>query len=395
MNIVFLCREYDRIVGYGGIGTYVRFISEELKKQGHKIFIISSLPRNKSIIEVKNGIVIYYKKQFRIPVIGRIFYLLGMESVYLRIMCALTNYFVVKSLYNRYKIDIIETPDWFNEGLFCSLFLKNIPVVCRIHGPTIMLYKYQKNKIKLFIEMLMEKIMIESCNAVIVPTLYMLDFVKRNFKIKKFTIIPIGMKADNNYEKKQYHNEKIVLCIGRIEKVKNPQVILKAVPYIVDNIKDVKFIFVGRKIGNYGREFDSLIDKLKINKYVEVIEKMDWQQLNKLCLNSDVIVKPSLEGALDMTLIESIASKVPLVCSNIPSFKEVIGEEAGILVNPYDEKSWAENIIKVLTDKTMADNIAMKAFELYRNKYSIEKIAEKLISFYQEILYEYFKKYRL
>jgi hypothetical protein len=43
-------------------------------------------------------------------------------------MCALTNYLAYKKLSKKYKIDIVETPEWYNEGLFFVL-QKKIPVV--------------------------------------------------------------------------------------------------------------------------------------------------------------------------------------------------------------------------------------------------------------------------
>jgi glycogen synthase len=62
MNILFLCREYDRKVGYGGIGTYVDIVSRYLAKIGHKVFIICSIPRKTEEIVEKDNLVIYYAK---------------------------------------------------------------------------------------------------------------------------------------------------------------------------------------------------------------------------------------------------------------------------------------------------------------------------------------------
>jgi glycogen synthase len=145
MNILFLCREYDRKVGYGGIGTYVDIVSRYLAKIGHKVFIICSIPRKTEEIVEKDNLVIYYAKQVHIKGIARLFKILDLESVYSRLMCALTNYLAYKKLSKKYKIDIVETPEWYNEGLFFVL-QKKIPVVCRIHGANFQLSRFIRKK---------------------------------------------------------------------------------------------------------------------------------------------------------------------------------------------------------------------------------------------------------
>jgi glycosyltransferase involved in cell wall biosynthesis len=394
MNILFLCREYDRKVGYGGIGTYVDIVSRYLAKIGHKVFIICSIPRKTEEIVEKDNLVIYYAKQVHIKGVARLFKILGLESVYSRLMCALTNYLAYKKLSKKYKIDIVETPEWYNEGLFFVL-QKKIPVVCRIHGANFQLSRFIRkkgffSKINDFLSNFFETQCIKKSSYCIVPTNSVKEFIKRKFNQVKIEVIPIAISLDVFNELKVTKSKtKFVLCVGRIEKAKNTDVIVKAIPKILEYIDDIKFLFVGRIFDSYGEYVKRLVKELRVNKYVKFISSLPWETLIRLYMFSDVIVKPSTEGTLDMSLLEALASGTPLICSNIPSFKDVIEEsECGVLVDPYDVEGWSKAIVDVLTNEQKTKTIITNAKKVVKEKYSVDVVCNLLVKFYSQLLGE-------
>lgn len=394
MNIVFLCREYDRSGGYGGIGTYVEHISKALSKKGHNIFIISSLPRENESVNKKDNIEIFYPKQKRLKLIEKILCFLKLGNIYLRIMCSYTNYKTVKYISSKHKIDIINSPEWFNEGLFCCLLL-NIPVVVRIHGPVSVLKKFSSFSLLKYLEEFLEKITVSLSQAVIFPTEKMHSYLKNTFKFKRYSIIPICMSKTDVYMAEK-SSKKQVVCIGRIEKIKNQEVIIKSIPYVVKEEKNVIFVFVGRNVGDYYIMLSNLIKELNISQFVKFTGEIEWEALNKIKKESNIIVKPSLDGGLDMSLIEALESGLPLVCSDISPFNEVIKDNySGFLVNPNSEKEWAEKILIILKDKNIADKISSNAFKEFKEKYCCDVVAEKELELYRDVVLNYDKKHRL
>jgi glycosyltransferase involved in cell wall biosynthesis len=394
MNILFLCREYDRKVGYGGIGTYVNIVSRYLAKIGHKVFIICSIPRETEEIVDKDNLVVYYAKQIHIKGIARLFKILGLESVYSRLMCALTNYLAYKKLSKKYKIDIVETPEWYNEGLFFVL-QKKIPVVCRIHGANFQLSRFTRRKdffakINDFLSNFFEIQCIKKSSYCIAPTNSVKRFIEEKFNQVKIEVIPISISLDIFNELKVVKSKtKFVLCVGRIEKAKNTEVIVKSIPKIIRHIYDIKFLFVGRISDSYGEYIKRLVEELKLYKYIKFINSLPWETLIRLYMFSDVIVKPSTEGTLDMSLLEALASGKPLICSNIPSFKDVIEEsECGVLVDPYDVEGWSKAIVNVLTNEQRTKTIITNAKKVVKEKYSVDVVCNLLVKFYSQLLGE-------
>lgn len=81
-----------------------------------------------------------------------------------------------------------------------------------------------------------------------------------------------------------------------------------------------------------------------------------------------------------LKLFEYMASRRPIVASDLPTVREVLNEENSVLVRPDDPGAFAKGIKKVLEDRHLADKISRKAFEDVKNR-TWTKRAAKILSF--------------
>ena len=100
---------------------------------------------------------------------------------------------------------------------------------------------------------------------------------------------------------------------------------------------------------------------------------------------SDVVVLPNIRVGLSeftspLKLFEYMASRRPIVASDLPAIREILNEKNAVLVKPENPKSLAEGIQKVLNNDKLAIKIAIRA---YRDilKYTWDKRAEKILKF--------------
>ena len=390
MNILFLCREYDRSVGYGGIGTYVDIISRQLVKLGHKVFIICSIPRETEKIVENGNLVVYYAKQFQIKGVGRIFKIFGLESVYSRLMCALTNYIAYKKLSKKYKIDIVETPEWYNEGFFFCIF-RSVPLICRLHLPVYIISKFTKIKyLEYKVSNFLEKFVVKHSDGVITPTFSLIKNINSEFKVKNFLVIPNPVEIDKDFKRNENLEDRKVLFIGRIEERKNPLVIIKAIPYVVKKCPNVKFIFVGKENKEYKKKLDEIIEKFSLQTYVEFYNFLSREELKQLYKKVSVIVIPSLSESFGYTLVEALSYGIPVVCSKIDVFEELVSNKSVLFADPYNEQQWAESIFKLLTDEKLRSELSYNAKVEVEKKYSVEEMVKKQLDYYS-LVYEKFK----
>ena len=111
------------------------------------------------------------------------------------------------------------------------------------------------------------------------------------------------------------------------------------------------------------------------------------KQVRRYLAAADILVLPNT-SADDMSrlytsplkLFEYMAARRPIVASDLPSIREILNEENGILVKPDDPLALAEAVMKISENKALADNLVRKAFQDVQ-QYTWDKRAEKVLEF--------------
>lgn len=95
-----------------------------------------------------------------------------------------------------------------------------------------------------------------------------------------------------------------------------------------------------------------------------------------------VVVSSHWEG-FGLAAVEGMATGKPVIASNIPGLKEVVGG-AGLLFPQGDEKKLADEIMKLAGDKEYYEKIARQCLSRAAD-YDIRKMVEKHIALYQTL----------
>ena len=113
---------------------------------------------------------------------------------------------------------------------------------------------------------------------------------KFSFPIKTNKLIPIGHGIDSTRFNQSFENKKIkyISVIGRISKVKNIDLIIRA--YSKLSKKKYKLIIIGEAITRediyYKEELINIISKSNLQKFVEFKESLNRDELSKVYNNS-------------------------------------------------------------------------------------------------------------
>ena len=99
--------------------------------------------------------------------------------------------------------------------------------------------------------------------------------------------------------------------------------------------------------------------------------------LPALFRGAEVFVFPSLKEGFGLPVLEAMACGVPVITSNRSSLPEVVGE-AGVLVNPLNEREIAQAIMKILTTPRLAQTLKKKGIERAK-QFSWENTAQKVL----------------
>ncbi|MDW8300575.1 MAG: glycosyltransferase family 4 protein, partial [Anaerolineae bacterium] len=173
---------------------------------------------------------------------------------------------------------------------------------------------------------------------------------------EKVQVIPHGMLTPNwlplvDAEPRQANDHPIVLAVGKFYPRKRVDVLLRAVPLLVEEFPDLEVRIVGN-----GLEWDvlhALADELKINAHVTWLSHIaddaafarEWRQ-------ADVFCHPSCQESFGYVYLEAMTLGKPIVAANASAAPEVVGE-AGLLVEPENPAALAEGIRRLLRDESL------------------------------------------
>ncbi|SMC23239.1 Glycosyltransferase involved in cell wall bisynthesis [Clostridium acidisoli DSM 12555] len=300
-----------------------------------------------------------------------------------------TPIYVLKMAYfaKMYKIDIIHchgiTSSFF--GTFIGTIL-NIPVITTVHGIVdIERDGYIKRKVFKVIENLLSNF---NKRYICVSKFVKQNLINRGIIESKLVVIYNSirdkeLKCDiikNTYFKEGYFK---ICSIGRLEDIKGHKYLLKAVNYLIKKNCKVQCILAGE-----GSCYDKLKEYIYDNSlqdYISLIGHIN--NPNNLIIESDIVVMPSLMETFGIAILETIALGKCVISTNVGGVPEIIKNgENGILVEPCNEISLAEAILKCYNDKLLIKNMELNAKSSYDHNFSNLVMYEEYINLYDEII---------
>ena len=203
---------------------------------------------------------------------------------------------------------------------------------------------------------------------------------------KPKVIIPNGVDLNlfnpKNKKIEKFLDGKInLLFVGRIEERKGLIYLLKAFLILKNKYQNLRLIIAGD-----GPERENCEKFVKENNLKDVIflGKLE-KEIPSLYATCDIFCAPSIFGeSFGLVILEAMASGKPVVGFANEGYKELLRGKKGerFLAKPKDFKELAQKIEVLIKNEKLREEIG-KWGEKEAKKYSWEKIAEKILNFYQ------------
>lgn len=100
-----------------------------------------------------------------------------------------------------------------------------------------------------------------------------------------------------------------------------------------------------------------------------------------LCAHASVMLNPTFTESSSMTVLEAMGCGLPVVASNIPVHREILGD-VGVLVDPRDSTAIGEACARLLTDNPWRTTLAAKGVNRAR-EFSWDQTARQTIAAYE------------
>ena len=137
-----------------------------------------------------------------------------------------------------------------------------------------------------------------------------------------------------------------LLFVGRLNKSKGVDVLLRAVKRLKDN--DIRFSLKIIGSGPFRSQLEQLIASYDLSKAVAVYGNIPRRDLGKWYWGADVTCVPSLAEALPMVVLESLATGTPVVGSAVGGIPFMVQSEVnGILVPPKNAEALTSALARI------------------------------------------------
>lgn len=292
------------------------------------------------------------------------------------------------------KADVVDAPEWMAEGLLLSAVSSAASVVT-LHGPLLALIRARGRQPRWpeRISIHMERAAVRRADLVTAPSrLVVEDLIQQRwFRADDVRIVrhPVD-PAQWARCRPVTETDPVVLVVGRLEAVKNPEVVVRAAACLAPSVPGVQVAFIGRSSGRrdgvrYEDWVRSLAHELRVRS--RFAGEVDHEILHQWYGKARVVVVPSRFDNFPTVALEAMAAGRPVVCSDRTGVADLIGPtEAGAVFSSEDPRELADTLLPYLRDVRLAARAGKAGRRLVEDQCSPEQVAKAREQCYAEAI---------
>ena len=188
----------------------------------------------------------------------------------------------------------------------------------------------------------------------------------------------LGVKAD----------APILLSVGRIAPEKRLDFLIDAFTRIADQFPEARLVFAGD--GSSLEDLKAHAAATKFNDRIHFLGMVDRAELPDILHDATVFLSASTTEVHPISVIEAIASGLPMLAVQDEAFENMIENDANGYLVPLDVEAFANTLSDLLRDSNKLERFSRKSSELSR-KFSIEGQVQSLEALYIESILQHWR----
>jgi glycosyltransferase involved in cell wall biosynthesis len=247
-------------------------------------------------------------------------------------------------------------------------------------------YGFSKSRLRLIVLRYIQNHSLKNSDGSIFLTKYISNLIQTyTGNLNRVKVIPHGLASEfKNVKNIDWPNDDSpikLLYVSNIAVYKHQWSLVRAV-YALRNMGfNLELTLAGGSDFGVAQQYldDALAECDPSREYVKQVGHINVEDLPDLISASHIFIFASSCETISNTLIEGMASGLPIACSNRGPLPEVL-KDAGTYFDPEIIDSIVSAIEQILTDTKLRKNIAAKAKKLSEN-YSWKRCANETFSF--------------
>jgi len=386
MQVLMLSWEYPPLIE-GGLARHVRKLSENLACLDVEVHVLTRGREESPFEEVVEGVHLHRVREPLRPAELTEF-IAWVEHMNTDMLAAGVE------LGDRYDFDLVHGHDWLVSIAGDHLAKRlRAPLVTTIHATEFGRHQGWVDKHPQSHIHGIERWMANRADQVIACSAYMRDHICDIYGIEedRVAVIPNGIDPadlqpwDAEEMRRLRHrfaepDEKLVLLVGRLVYEKGFQVALEAMPTVIAELGNVRFLVAGS--GTHEQELKAQAAELGLDAHGTFLGWIGDDVLHTLYRIADLTVVPSIYEPFGLVALEAMASGCPCLVADTGGLREVVPhEEVGLRFRSRDPHSLAEVAIRVLADGELGRRLVAEAYEHVRS-FDWSDVAEQTAELY-------------
>lgn len=186
--------------------------------------------------------------------------------------------------------------------------------------------------------------------------------------------------------------DKIIVYIGTLSRLRGLEFVLDSMKIILDKMANVKLLFIGYSLNGKDLAFlKKYANQIDVKDHIIFHPRVIEDELPYYIEMCHVGISPFMPTFIlkhnsPLKLLEYFKAGVPVVATDIPEQRIIISEsQAGLLVK-WDEKEFADAVIKILSLSKGEKRIwGYKGYEWAKKNRDIEKMTKSMLEWFKEL----------
>jgi glycogen(starch) synthase len=384
MRVAIYTPNYPGLTGEGGIGTYTRFLGHGLSDLGHEVHVLTPGDRP----SVPDGPVrVHFTRTNHLPLVDRV---LPGAGACLRTARAL------RRLIREQRLDLVELANWEGYGLL-YLRMPRVPTVVRLSTSSQEAQEIDGlfSSRRLRWDGKRERWQARAADTLATHSAAHARLMAEELGVpaESIRVIPLAVPVFPDFARPpRLAGPPTVVYLGRLEHRKGTIDLLQAVPKVLAEVPDARFVLIGadRPHCPGGRTHAQYLEQnfpVEVKSQVTLAGRLPQPEVDRWLQTADVFVAPSRYESFGLIFLEAMRWGTPVIGTVAGGIPEIVENgRSGLLVQPESSDELAGAMVRLLRDASMRLALGAAGRTRVEREYSVEQMARRTVALYEEVL---------
>lgn len=174
----------------------------------------------------------------------------------------------------------------------------------------------------------------------------------------------------------------MILYIGQITRRKGGDLLVEAMPAVVERYPEASFVFVSHNPAGRA-ELHARARRLGVSEHLRFIGEVSEEEKVALLRACDAYVLPTRYEGFGLPLLEAMACGTPLISSDIPVVNEIVRDgENGLLVPREDSRALAAAIARLVGEPGLRQRLIEAGTRVLHERFDGGRLVQEVLDAY-------------